>query len=372
MYIRIFLLVSLTLSSVLPSINFINSGIPESAGIKSKIKELYSIDIIEGYFNEALFFLGVSNNPEQVIVGNDGWLFLGDTYAHTITEFRKGSDAKREETSKGIINAQSAWNKYLSNKGVKDFKIIVGPNKSTIYSEKVPNWAKSEGNSISLDLYKSNIYINSIDKLIMSKKIGQVYFSSDTHWNSFGAGVVFEQFIKSLNPSYNFVYPSEDWGKIVEVKERSGGDLANFLKAQKFIVDSTPITKINTHVHEHIIYDYNSKDLVYQGQNALYGSMSNSYVIHTPSALNQSKILWLSDSFGSTMAPYMTATFSHILKRHWGGVVGTPLLEELVEDWKPDYVFYTVVERSSLSNAFLYLPPTQLEITLDLDNIGVN
>lgn len=369
MYIRLFLLVSLTLTSTLPIVNVINSGFPEVSGIKTTIKKLYSLDIIKGYFNEVLFSFGISSNPNQVIVGSDDWLFLGDAHNSTITQFRKGSDSKKEVSQK-IIAAQSAWDKYLSNNGIKGFKIIIGPNKSTIYPEKVPHWAKLEGKSISTNLYNSNLYISSIDELIESKTIGQTYFSSDTHWNSFGASVAFKQLIKTLDSNKAFITPSEEWNKIVDITTRGGGDLANFLKAQKLISDLTITTKLNTHAYERFIYDYNSNDLVYQGQDALYGSMTYPYIINTPSALNKSKVLWLSDSFGTAMAPYMTATFTHILKMHWGRVVGTSLLEELVEDWQPDYVIYTVVERSSLSDAFLKYPPVLLETKLELNKIG--
>lgn len=370
MYIRIFFLVSLTLLSILPIINIINNGLPKNTGIKNTIKNIYSIDRIEGCFNKLLFPLGISTNQGQVIIGYDGWLFIGDDYENTITEFRKGRDANNKK-SENIANSQLAWDKYFQNRGVEDFKIIIGPNKSTIYSEKVPHWAQSDS-SISNKLYENNIYVNSIDQLTESKVTGQIYFSSDTHWNKFGAGVAFEQFIKDLKPNGNFVFPDKNWSEIVNVKEIAGGDLATFLKVQTFIKDSMPTTKINRHVAEHFIYDYNSNELVYQGENTLFGSMHYPYIIYTPNALNQKKVLWLSDSFGTAMAPYMTATFSHILKRHWEGVVGTQLLEELVNDWKPDYIFYTVVERSSLSNAFLNSPPIQLETTLELDDIGVN
>jgi len=369
MHIRLFLLVSFSLISTLPIVNIINSGFPDASGLKNNAKKLFSIDIAEGYYSELLFNLGISNNSSQVIVGSNGWLFLGDFYANTISEFRKGSDVKKELSTK-INEAQSIWGRYFTNQGVEDFKIIIGPNKSTVYAEKVPGWAKNEGKSISTNLYSSDLYINSIDALIEAKKEGETYFSSDTHWNNFGASVAFEQLMETINPNSSFVFPSKDWSKIVDIQKRSGGDLANFLKAQKFISDSTIITKINTYAYEHSIYDYNSNELAYQGPSSLYGSMQHPYVIHTPNALNKSKVLWLSDSFGYAMAPYMTATFSHILKTNWAGVVGTPLLQKIVEDWKPDYIFYTVVERSSLDDAFLKLPAVQPEATLKLNNVG--
>lgn len=298
MYIRLFIITSITLISILPTINVISSGIPDASGLKNKAKELYSLNTVEGYYNEVLFKLGISSNPKQVIVGNNDWLFLGDHYARTISEYRIGSGSKVEH-SKKITEAQSAWGRYLTHKGVADFKIIIGPNKSTVYSEIVPNWAKKEGQSISTKLYSNDIYINSIGALIEAKEEGQTYYSTDTHWNSFGASVAFEKLMEVINHKNPFVFPSKDWSEIIDIKERAGGDLAKFLKAQKFISDTEVNTQINNHKHERFIYDYDTKELVYQGKNALYGSMNHPYIIHTPSALNKSKVLWLSDSFGS-------------------------------------------------------------------------
>ncbi len=357
MYIRIFLLISFALISVLPIVNVIHLGIPQNNGIRKKVKALYCIDIIEAYSNKFLFFLGISTNPKDVIIGLDGWLFLGDKYANTVTEYRKGGDARLEKAKK-IVNAQTAWKKYFLEKGVIDFKILIAPNKSTIYFEKVPGWAKSEGMSISKDLYGNGIYVNSIDQLIKAKSIERVYYKTDTHWNNYGSGIAFEQIMRALDPSEKFVYPRSRCVKTFTVTNFSNGDLANMLKIQNFVSDYSVITCKERQNHESFIYDYNSKDLIYQGKKALYNSMMpQPYVIHTPTALNQNKILWLTDSFGTSMESYMATTFSHILKKHWEGVVGTSRLKELVEDWKPDYVFYTVSERKSLSDAFLKLPP---------------
>jgi hypothetical protein len=369
MHTRLFLLVSFSLVLILPVLNIVNSGYPEVKGLKNKAKELFTTDVIEGTYNHFLFKVGISSNPSQVIVGSNDWLFLGDKYAKTISEFRKGSDTKIDVSQK-IIDAQLAWKKYFSNRGVEDFRIIVGPNKSTVYSNKVPSWAKSEGHSISKNLYNNDVYINSIEELVDSKSVEQTYYNSDTHWNSFGAGVAFVELMKTISSQEDFVTPNKNWNNIVKIKKRGGGDLAAFLKIKKLISESEPITEVMTHVHQHFIYDYDTKKLAYQGNKSLYGKMQDAYIIHTPTALNESKVLWLSDSFGGNMAPYMTSTFSHILKQHWNKVVGTPRLQKLLEEWKPDYVIYTVVERGSLSRPFLNFPPIQLEAGVKLKNIG--
>ena len=208
--------------------------------------------------------MGISNVPSQVLIGTDRWLFLGDNYEKTITNYRKGSDGQKEHSQK-IIEAQSAWAQYLLNKDINDFKIIIGPNKSTIYSEKLPEWIKSGGGSLSKNLYKSDVYINAIDELIEAKTIENTYERTDTHWNSFGASVAFKKLIKSLNKSKDFIYPGQDFGEIVQKSSSEGGDLAEFLKAHNYISGSVITTKLNLKKNDLFIYDYNSKNLVYRG-----------------------------------------------------------------------------------------------------------
>ena len=241
---RLFLFISMSLISILPLTNFLKSDLSKSSNIKDAIKTLYSLDLIEGRLNKILYSTGISIKPNDVIIGHEKWLFLGDRHSEIISKYRKGSEQEKEISEK-IINTQKAWNKYFSNKGVNDFKIIVGPNKSTIYSEKLPEWAKSKGKSISNNLYKSNLYVNVINELIEAKSFANTYDRTDTHWNSFGASVAFRKLINSINHGEDFIYPSSDFGEIVQIRNLKGGDLTKFLKAQKYISDSVTKTKIN-------------------------------------------------------------------------------------------------------------------------------
>jgi hypothetical protein len=65
----------------------------------------------------------------------------------------------------------------------------------------------------------------------------------------------------------------------------------------------------------------------------------------TPGALNDKKVLWLHDSFGNAMRPFMRATFSEILHIH-PDLMPPDKLSAIVESYKPNYVIVTAVERS--------------------------
>ena len=355
MHLRIFAILSLLLLSILPVLNVVSSE--EDFDSLEDVKELYSTDVLERHFNRVLISTGISTNSKSVLIGKDEWLFLGDEYDQTVTVNRLGSNLDSvEKLSNKIVSIQGLWEMRYKAKGVKEFKIIVGPNKSSIYPEFLPQWAKSPDSSISKHLYGNNIYVSVIDELIGLKGAKLLYYSQDTHWNFYGAGAAFNYFIKNLETADQLNVPPIEWGDVVESHPRQGGDLTPFLKIAEDVKDVYLLTKINKSEIEHVIYDFNSNKEVYRGLNSLHGSMNDRYLIKTASALNDKKVLWLSDSFGDALAPYMTATFSTVLKQHWEGLLGNTGLEELIEEWKPDYVFYTIVERSSLHPLFL-MPP---------------
>ena len=54
----------------------------------------------------------------------------------------------------------------------------------------------------------------------------------------------------------------------------------------------------------------------------------------------------------------MAATFNNVLQIHWSEALKQDgSFAQLVEDFKPDYVFITVVERSARSPDFTVFPP---------------
>lgn len=359
MYLRLFGVVTLVGLLILPVINVATQNIELKDILR--ISRIYNTDIVESYTNKFLVNYELSTQPDKTLVGKNGWYFLGDGYFDIVSKFRNGSDAEDIiEATRKVITSQESWRNYYKDHNVADFKILVGPNKSTIYPEYLPVWAKSESESISDGLYKSkDIYVDSRLSLKKAKSNFPLYYRSDTHWNFYGAGIVFYNFINVININNNIIIPPQEWGEVVENKIISGGDLARFLKVEKFIEDREPVTAINNINLEHVVYDFNTKSEVYRGLSPRYGSMNDLLLIETPQALNNKKVLWLSDSFGNALSPYMTATFSHIVKQHWENLAGTKKLEEIIERWQPDFVFITVVERVSLNEEFMKMPAIQ-------------
>ena len=357
MYIRLFFLVSILMLAIIPISNLVVKGVT-----RESIKDLYSIDIFESILNRVLVAQGISMNSYQVIVGNDRWFFLGDRYAKTRTMSRKSGKSKDIiEASRTLSNAQTAWRFWMKAHGVDEYSILIGPNKSTIYPEHTPKWAQPLGTSITDTLYAAdvnNVYVDARESLKKSKHLVRGYYRTDTHWNNYGAGVAHQEFLRklSLNHPDLTLLKSEAYAQ-TSTYPMAGGDLSSFLKIEAIEKDTMVVTAIEEQGIERFMYDFNSKELVYQGEGALFGDMNSMFLIKTPSALNDKKVLWLSDSFGTAQSQYMTASFNNVLKVHWGEMSGKDKLIDSVKSWKPNYVLVTVVEREVFSDAFKLFPP---------------
>lgn len=312
----------------------------------------------------ALHPLGISTDPQQVIVGRDGWLYLGDSYESTRTVDRRSASEADIALGREIGHAVEAWDLYLATQGVKLFRVMIGPNKGSIYPEHLPNWAKPASPNATDALLAgtgNSKYIDLRKPLLKAKKEQQadLYYKTDTHWNHLGAAVAFQEFAqqsKSDAPEIKWLEP-KDYA-VIGINPRIGGDLANFLRLSDYFSDQDPIISALQLPIKTIHTDFDTKQVLYQGGNPSIGAPQKPLLVQSIDALNKKKVLWLRDSFGVAMSPLMAVIFSDVLQIHWGEAIkpGGRLIQ-LVEEWKPDYVFFTVVERGARNKWFTASPP---------------
>lgn len=339
-----FILVFLILS-IVPAINFY-SGVK-----KLKIKYIYNVDFIIPMINRFLYSYGVNVKPGQVIVGKQGWLYLGDDYAETVTLARQGINSSYIEKAVAKREELDSWNAFLKSKGVKDFKILIGPNKSSVYPEFLPSWfelSKNKKIEALIDITNNNYYISSESALFSAKEISpehDLYYKTDTHWNRLGAWIAFDYFIREIkdkNPEINYNQKIS----IKSIVEKNNGDLSGFLrlpgeiKDQDHIVEILPYSEIVTDCQ---IFYTNEK--VECSNNPEIISQPEPLLVSSVGSLNNKKVLWIRDSFGTAVSPYMARTFSNVIQVHYDNLDKEKLIN-IVEDFSPDYVFMTIVERS--------------------------
>lgn len=356
----------LSIALVLLSVPVINIMIaPDREAINLRDKSfLYNMDFVSRWAALLLYPLGISTDPKQVIIGKDGWLYLGDNYLQTVSDDRRAATEADISIGKDIGAATNAWDAYLAGKGVKVFRIMIGPNKGSIYPEHMPSWARPVLSNPTDALFAEVGQEHFIDLRppLLSAKLTHgenLYFKTDTHWNALGAGIAFRAFAQQVGKAApELRWPPERVYELTGITPRNGGDLANFLRLTASLSDYEPKINSTSLQVETTQVDFATKEIIKKGGNPKLGAPNKPLLVKSVGALNDAKVLWLRDSFGTSLSPLMAATFSEVLQVHWSYAVGQGAnLTRLVDEWKPDYVFFTVVERAARTAAFANYPP---------------
>ena len=164
---------------------------------------LFNLDFLSERLNLFLYRLGISTDPSQTVIGYDGWFYLGDKFLEERTVARHGGTPADVETGKQINLAMEAWDYWLRTKGVSIFRVMVGPDKGSIYPEFLPKWARPTSPSATDALMAETGMVRYVDlrepiRAAKTETSHALYYATDTHWNSLGAGLGFLAFGKNV------------------------------------------------------------------------------------------------------------------------------------------------------------------------------
>jgi alginate O-acetyltransferase complex protein AlgJ len=335
--------------------------VPVSAGADCCSKErLFNMDFLLKWASLGLYQAGISVDPSNAVIGRDGWLYLGDAFEVSISRVR--TTGGESDLKLGAAYAQGAqrWAEYLRGKGVKSFQVMVAPNKESIYPEYLPDWVAPGTPSVTDAVFEglNDPMFHDLRPAMLAAKrnelIGQ-YYRLDTHWNEWGASIGFRAFADRLRHQLpELRWPADPLYRLQRTDQVAGGDLASFLRLNDVLSESAPVLGLAGLPDEFVQTRYGRDEQVDPAQLAT-SRVALSHPVQTRSAgaLNRQRVLWLTDSFGWQMRTPMYASFSDVVQLHWrdalrngGGFV------RLVDEWKPDLVFVTVVERSFRGQAF--------------------
>jgi alginate O-acetyltransferase complex protein AlgJ len=177
---------------------------------------------------------------DKVIVGRQGWLFMGreTKTRNELDYFRSLRLFAPEELRhwRNMLRQRRAW---LSSRGIFYIFLVV-PNKSTIYPEFMPRNIRRLGSFSRLDQLLAALrqekdfpVLDIRETLWRAKKKFMVYNKTDSHWNELGAYFAFEKIMGKLAEEFpGLEKPSLDQFTI-ESMNRAGGDLAQMLSLQQ-------------------------------------------------------------------------------------------------------------------------------------------
>jgi hypothetical protein len=184
---------------------------------------------------------GVSPNS-NVVVGSDGWLFLGN-HDYTLEDLAGNlpfSPAEIDRWSQ-VVADRKVW---AAEHGIT-YLLFHAPNKHTIYPEHMPSRFIRPGAVTRLTQLAPRLTADHPETvfdarplLLEAKSWSQVYDKTDSHWNHAGAFVVYEEIMRRLaargvHPSGPFPREALD----IRREQGAGGDLAVYLGLQSNLLE---------------------------------------------------------------------------------------------------------------------------------------
>ena len=312
-------------------------------------------------FYEALYSLGISINPKEVIVGKNGWLYATQISRETIVVDKEKYESLRTVDMQDINFAMETWRKYLNNKGVDQFNILIIPDKRALYPEFLPSWAVVNSRKLIDTLQKasdSKIFLDSFNALLDTKANQRVFFKTDSMLTAAGGIATFQflsQEIKKTTPEIQWLLESSYELRLQE--ESYLGSLSQKIKApfslaelkDKIYYDKDQTTTIST---------FNTKQHLERGVDSS-NTLDEPILVTTKEAQNKKKALWVQDSSSLEMIPLMAATSSEVLIVRWSNDWLRPdKFASLIDEYKPNYVFWTLNEQNVNIQSLYKFPPS--------------
>jgi alginate O-acetyltransferase complex protein AlgJ len=308
----------------------------------------------EAYYNDHFHFRDVlirshnrlklkilKKSPNRnVLIGKNGWLFFARD--HLLEDFISIEPFAKEALTarQRYIEAKRDW---LASRGIPYF-FVVAPNKQSIYPEQMPeSYYRSHGPS-HLDQLIEHMRnfsdVNIIDLRVAlreAKAGGQLYFSTDTHWNHKGAFTAYRHIMEILQQSTSdnrqVLQSFTDYQAVAAT--RKGGDLAKMLGVADDIQERYDRLdpSLRRCAQEEALSNYMDRDWKPFPDPVAYTCSSASL-----------RLVMLHDSFGNGIRPYLAENFrkSVFVRQHQlpGDVFKAIVLKE-----KPDLVVEEIVER---------------------------
>lgn len=305
--------------------NYLNDNIP-----------LRSIMI--SLFNTMYYQIGVSP-AKNMIIGKNGWLF--NNMNSSVNQYLGRKILSNKQIEKRCKVLTKNFN-YFKSKNTP-FYFFVAPDKHTIYNEFLPDYLNYSNNHLQnydrIYYYLNrNTSLKPIDvrsKLLAEKvKRHDLYYKSDTHWNSVGSFNAYLEVISRINSDLEKqkqVYKLTWKDAKVEYFKKGDGGLHKMLASLFQYEEEAPVVRLK------------ENRITKSELNGPRGPHTAKETrVFSTSTSNGPTLLLIRDSFSSAMIPFYAHSFSKIITvHHEQGNWDTNILKK----HKPDIVIFEMVER---------------------------
>ena len=273
-----------------------------------------------------------------LIANQDGWLAY--TGEKSLDDFQNAD----QFTSGELENIRARLNNLcskLTESGIK-LIIVVPPNKNTIYPEYMPFEITQMNKESRLDqvmtIWSDTDNCKMVDLrniLFEAKKNNKVYYSTDTHWNQFGAFLAYQELAKIMKIDFPAIKVRSlsdfQLGLSIFSGDLRGGNFGHF-----------DLSEETVNLQFKFKPNYSSR---------YFTSPEGVNMIITHSSENTlPKAIFYRDSFFTAVYPYISEDFSEAYY-FWSQNIDF----EWVNLKKPDYLILEVAERY-LGDVFFNIP----------------
>lgn len=288
----------------------------------------------------------------NLVVGQNNWLFFtGDESMQDYQKTISINDRETQNKLKGLCH-------WLAGQHIR-FLLVIPPNKSTIYPEYMPPQIQVIGEKNPLEQIKPlladepNCQILDLSPdLLAKKKDAPVYYSTDSHWNTYGAYVSAEQIFLSLQSQLPVLktktFPRNAYKNEVII---IGGDLTTKTFGQ---IDLKEVS---------FKYSPESPDSWSEIVNLSPKEIHALTIIKNDSDSLPRAIVY-QDSFFQTLKPYMNSIFSY--SEYWWTYKVNP---QYILVSHPDVVILEITERF-LGQLWSNLPDESVYQKLEVNDVS--
>jgi hypothetical protein len=308
-----------------------------------------------------LYQQGISTRPKYVVVGQDGWMYLGDHFqlvASKAADNYPWPDQPAIDRWSSQLLARQQW---LASRGVESL-LAIAPNKHSIYPENAPTWLPFRPPALTPHLVKqakaSGVSIVDTSPAIAAQRccMDWLYNKTDTHWTLPGAYFAYLEIMQEIAVRIPGVVALPASSISFEKSLLPGGRLDRMLGIDSLYpgeFDPGYVLKISPAANNLCFRKTSrkfssTKKCEAVSDDHMSGGITTVNRVSNPDALNDLSVLIVEDSFGVAPSRYFNHSFSTVWHAHLGYLLTGDRLKEFVQKFRPDLVIYLMVERNLL------------------------
>lgn len=275
--------------------------------------------------------------PQKVAMGKDGWLFETDRERAFFDGTFNRSD---EEIEKLVRELQSRAVEY-AKMNIK-FYVLFAPLKQEIYPEKLPAFYRRSPNGTLADkiiaAMKQDAAINFIDckaGLLEQKKTQRLYYKTDNHWNAFGGYSAYKVIIDRVSRDFPTLKPIPLTQIQFNPEIKTGGNLAIMMGVDAFMLEEC---------FKPAMLQQRAKEAAKRNYTVPpnFVKAAEYEVAFEQADKSLPKAVFIRDSYGEALMPYLKENFSRSLFIFDAWQYG--FNKEIIAAEKPDIVVLEIFE----------------------------